>query len=68
MSERTMNLRCAKHPKYKAIRQPRSTCRACWIIWYSTGDRLSALADFGAAVDEATATPRRAADDGGEER
>ena len=23
-------MKCAKHPKYKAIKRPRANCEACW--------------------------------------
>jgi hypothetical protein len=25
---------CPKHPKYKAIREPRCECHICWEIWW----------------------------------
>ena len=26
--------KCKKHPRYKIIRQPKSSCRACWLQWW----------------------------------
>lgn len=24
---------CIKHPRYRALRPPRSNCEACWYLW-----------------------------------
>ena len=29
-------MKCEKHPKYKAIYQPRCECLKCWIMWEKT--------------------------------
>lgn len=28
-------MKCKKHPRYKAIYQPRANCGGCWAIWYA---------------------------------
>jgi hypothetical protein len=30
-----VELRCVKHPKYKAVRFPRADCIYCRAIWYA---------------------------------
>lgn len=29
----TIEMKCKKHPKYKAERQPGTACQGCWDIW-----------------------------------
>ncbi|GAG87673.1 unnamed protein product [marine sediment metagenome] len=26
--------KCKKHPKYKVICKPKTSCRACWLMWW----------------------------------
>lgn len=28
-----MDVKCAKHYKYRALRKPRVACEACWYLW-----------------------------------
>ncbi len=28
-----LRLRCKTHPRYGALRKPRSACEACWELW-----------------------------------
>jgi hypothetical protein len=29
---------CSKHPKYRGLSKPRSTCERCWQIWFGICD------------------------------
>ncbi len=28
---------CTRHPRYGAVRKPRTTCEACWWVWFFIG-------------------------------
>jgi hypothetical protein len=40
-------LKCEKHPQYKALRQPQCECKICWEMYNETlKDELRPLYDF----------------------
>lgn len=56
MKYRPEDYRCSRHPKYKAIRLPRTECNRCWRHYYA---RDRALYFGGYGEPGPVATPKR---------